>query len=325
MKKIIYIEKEIINFKRTRLILNKFKNPEIVVIDRYSEVFNKKNQSFRKQKPNPAIILARKYKNFILNTPDNYGIGNLYNYYFSYMYNCIFDCKYCFLQGLYSSANHVIFINYEDFIKEIFNLSRNHIDKNITLFSGYDCDSLAYEPISGFMNFLIKYMDSFKNIDLEIRTKSTYIEPFIGKPKKNIIIAYSFTPDSFSNKYEIGVPKVNKRIASLVKLSENGWKVGIRFDPIIVYDGWEKDYLDLFENIFKYINTKSIHSISLGKLRLPVTIYKNIMKDNLSEKLFLNLEKKNNIYEHNINTSVEEYCKDNLKKFINEKKIYFNN
>ena len=129
MTKIIYIENEIKDHKRTELICNKFKNPEIIIINRFSEVFNKKNQSFRFQKANPALIIAKKYNNLLHKTPANYGIGNECNYYFSYMYNCIFDCKYCFLQGLYSSANYVIFINYEDFYKEIKKISDNNKKK----------------------------------------------------------------------------------------------------------------------------------------------------------------------------------------------------
>ena len=30
------------------------------------------------------------------------------------MYNCIYDCRYCFLQGMYSSANFVLFVNFEE-------------------------------------------------------------------------------------------------------------------------------------------------------------------------------------------------------------------
>ena len=54
------------------------------------------------------------------------------------MYNCLFDCKYCFLQGMYSSANYVIFVNYEDYYEEIKKISITNKKKNITIFSGYD-------------------------------------------------------------------------------------------------------------------------------------------------------------------------------------------
>ena len=52
------------------------------------------------------------------------------------MYNCIYDCKYCFLQGLYSSANYLVFVNYEDFLNQIKNLVTRNKGKSITFFSG---------------------------------------------------------------------------------------------------------------------------------------------------------------------------------------------
>ena len=88
MKKIIYVEKEVKQHPRTLVIINKFKDYKIIYINNYSEVFNKRNQNFNLQKKNPAIILAKKYKNYLNKIPKNYGIGNHHNYYFSYMYNC---------------------------------------------------------------------------------------------------------------------------------------------------------------------------------------------------------------------------------------------
>ena len=325
MTKIIYIEREIKNHFRTKLICSKVRNPEIIVIDRFSEIFNKRNQSFKLQKNDPALILAKKYKNLIHKTPENYGIGNKHNYYFSYMYNCIFDCKYCFLQGMYSSANYVIFVNYEDYYEEIKKISITNKKKNITLFSGYDCDSLAFEAISNFMSYLIKKMPKYENIELEIRTKSTYSKLFSKNIIKNVIIAYSFTPESFSNKYEKGVPSVDKRLKVIKRLSNLGWKLGFRFDPVIIYDGWQKDYKELFTKIFKNIDIYNVHSITFGKLRFPENVYKKLIKENMSENLFFNLEKKNNLFECNNEYKIETFMRENLTKFIDERKIFFNN
>ena len=55
----------------------------------------------------------------VLEVPDNYGIGAKYNYYFSHKLNCVYDCRYWFLQGLFQSAHYVLFINYEDFMHEL--------------------------------------------------------------------------------------------------------------------------------------------------------------------------------------------------------------
>ena len=96
----IYIEKEIRKHPRTLGILSKFRNVRTIAIDRYGEVFNRKNQNFRIQKKNPCLILAKKHKGFVLPAPEGFGIGSSKNYYFSHMYNCIYDCSYCFLQGM---------------------------------------------------------------------------------------------------------------------------------------------------------------------------------------------------------------------------------
>ena len=109
---------------RTKSILSKFKKARYIEIDRYGEVFNKRNQNFRIQKSNPALILAHKNDGFVLPAPEGFGIGASKNYYFSHMYNCIYDCRYCFLQGMYSSANYVVFVNFEDFDNEIQKISK---------------------------------------------------------------------------------------------------------------------------------------------------------------------------------------------------------
>ena len=87
-----------------------------VPIDRFQELFNIRNQNFRIPEKNPALILAKKFENFVLPVPSGFGMNSSKNFYFSHMYNCLYDCDYCFLQGLYSSANYVLFVNYEDFL-----------------------------------------------------------------------------------------------------------------------------------------------------------------------------------------------------------------
>jgi len=104
----VYIEQEIRSHPRVQQILDRVKPAQIIDIERYGEVFNPKSQNFRLQKQNPALILASKHSNFVLPAPPDYTIGSDTNYYFSHMLNCIYDCRYCFLQGMYSSANYFL-------------------------------------------------------------------------------------------------------------------------------------------------------------------------------------------------------------------------
>ena len=53
---------------------------------------------------------------------------------------------------------------------------------------------------------------------------------------------------------------------------------------------WPFDYLFIdIETAFDNINNKQIHSVSFGNLRFPDNIYKRIIKNNPTEKLFFNV------------------------------------
>ena len=76
----IYIEKKIKNHPRTNSILSKFKKARFIEIDKYGEIFNKRNQNFRIQKFSPDLILAHKESGLVLPAPDGFGIGNSKNF-----------------------------------------------------------------------------------------------------------------------------------------------------------------------------------------------------------------------------------------------------
>ncbi len=130
----LYIEREIVNHPRSRLICQRFPNAKQILCERYTEVFNPKAQNFRLQKLRPAMILAKKFKNFVLKAPQGYSIGADHNYYFSHMLNCLYDCRYCFLQGMFQSAHYIVFVNYEDFQYEIQQTAQSVAESEIHFF-----------------------------------------------------------------------------------------------------------------------------------------------------------------------------------------------
>ncbi|MAQ07618.1 MAG: DNA photolyase [SAR116 cluster bacterium] len=314
----IYIEEKIRTFDRTKKILSKFKNSRHIYIKQYSEIFNIKNQNFRIQKSNPSLILAFKHNNYVLNTPEGFGIGSKKNYYFSHMYNCIYDCRYCFLQGMYSSSNYVLFVNYENFLEKIYKIIEENKNEELTFFSGYDCDSIALEKITGFVSYILPKIICKKNSLFEFRTKSTQLEPFLKhQPYDNIIIAFSLLPEELASKLDHRTPSIAKRIISIKKLSLSGWKIGLRFDPLIYHENWEKNYEKLFQQIFLNIDVRNIHSISFGSLRFPKKMFKKINKMYPQEKLFsYDFEIRQNYLSFNERLEKEmiDFCKSIVEK-----------
>ena len=273
------------------------------------------------------MILAKKQENFLLQTPKNFNIGGKKNFYFSHMLNCMYDCKYCFLQGMYKSANYVIFVNLKNFFDQIRLISNKYPNEKIFFFSGYDCDSLAFENVTGFAKRAILFFKNIKNSVLEIRTKSNFIKPFINlKPEKNIIFAWTLSPRKTINNYELKTPSLEQRLQSISILQKKEWNIGLRFDPLFYFINYKKIYADFFKEIFSIINKKKIHSITIGTFRLPKNYYKNMKKLGHVNKLLGGLSYSSGTYGYTNDekNSLVLFCQNELKKYVEQRKIFLN-
>jgi spore photoproduct lyase len=275
----LYIEQAIATHPRVREIGLRFPSANQVMCERYGAVFNRKSQNFRLQKKNPSLILAHKFDNHVLETPEGYGIGGKNNYYFSHMLNCIYDCRYCFLQGMYRSAHYVLFVNYDEFFSAMDAKLMAHDGEDVWFFSGYDCDSLALDPLTGFAEHLLSYLETRPHAMVELRTKSTQIRALLGQtPLSNVIVAFSLTPEPAAVALEHKAPSVAKRINAMTQLAQNGWRLGLRFDPLLDDVRFEEHYQSLFRDIFDRIDPACIHSITIGPFRMPGSFFSNVVR-----------------------------------------------
>jgi len=314
----IYVEEDVADHARTQDILSRFKKAEVIRCRHYGELFNRKAQSFRLQKQNPALIIANKQKHFVLPAPDEYGLGGDKNYYFSHMLNCIYDCRYCFLQGMYRSAHYVLFANYESFAADIEKAVINNHGKSCFFYSGYDCDSLALEPVTGFVDFILPVFEQLPSATLELRTKSTQIRDLLKRPPvDNCVVAFSLSPDNIVENLEAKTPSLNKRLEAMKALQNKGWQVGLRFDPLIYHHGYQKNYVDMFQQVADVLDASLIHSISLGAFRMPEKFFRNMVKLYPRERLFAgSLEENDGMvsYEKQKEQEMTQFCQNELLK-----------
>lgn len=322
----IYLESRIAEHPRTAEILSRFPTSRQIKIDRYNEVFNPKNQNFRLQKTNPALILAAKQQGHVLQAPLEYNIGGRNNYYFSHMINCVYDCRYCFLQGMFSSANYIIFVNYEDFFSAIDQTAARHTEP-AWFFSGYDCDSLAYEPVTGFAAACLAHFSQRPDQWLELRTKSTQIRSLLQtEPVPNCVVAFSLSPDATARRLEHGAPGLNKRIDALEKLQQAGWKIGLRLDPLIYTADFASGYREFLQDLFSRIDASRLHSVSLGTFRMPAGFFRQVIRLYPDESLFTdNIEDrpdKQTGYPIDMERSLMEQATDLLLEHIDQKQLF---
>ncbi len=322
----LYIEHDIAEHPRAKAIAARFPQSRQVFIERYGDVFNQSAQNFRQQKQQPALILAKKYGKRVLPTPAGYHIGGQRNYYFSHMLNCVYDCRYCFLQGMYRSGNYVVFANFDDFFDDIRSTSEEDPTTPAWFFSGYDCDSLALNPITEFTNEALDQFATMPNARLELRTKSTQIRPLLKRdPVANVVVAYSLSPAAIAEAHEHKAPSLQKRIQALKDLQSAGWSVGLRFDPILYADNFKSLYAELIDQTLDALDVDAVHSVSLGPFRLPKPFYKRMIRlypD--SELLAQPMRTKTAMVSYPQETEQEllMFCENELLKRINKSQYF---
>ena len=321
----IYVEKKILNNKNTLEILSKFKDVKIIEIENYKEVFSSNNQDFHLQKLGQKLILASNKANMIYEGAvvcESFENDNFY--YTSSIINCVYDCEYCYLQGVYSSGNIVIFVDIEKVFEEVEELYNKL--KTLYLCISYDTDLLAIENICGFSEKWYYFIEDKKDLKIELRTKSGNIDKFLNlKPLDNFIIAFTLSPENLALKNEKYTASFKNRVKAIKELQEKGWKVRICIDPLIYSDNFEKNYSQMIEYLFNEIDKEKVIDVSIGVFRISKEYLKKMRNQNQnSEILYYPFECIDGVYTYSDKTKsyMINFIKEQFLKYIDEKKIY---
>jgi spore photoproduct lyase len=108
-------------------------------------------------------------------------------------------------------------------------------------------------------------------------------------------------------------------------LQEQGWQIGLRFDPLIYQAGYQQQYQQLFAQVFSRINLDQLHSVSLGVFRLPENFFKKVHKLYPEEKLFaspLTNQQGMISYRRELEQEMMQYCSELLLNYIPAAKFF---
>lgn len=297
----IYIEEDILGNETVRQIVEKYSNSVIIPIHHYKDIFCRNHQSSLLQKKALSLILAKKEGNlFYKGAPVCEHFGNKSFYYTSCMMNCIYQCDYCYLQGMYNSGNIVVFVNLDDYFTQLDALL---LQKEVYLCISYDSDLLALESVTGYIKRWIAYAKKQPRLTIEIRTKCTNISIFKEiEPVPNVIIAWTLTPDVIAQRFEHHVPSTKARILAVKKMANLGYTIRLCFDPIIYHKDWAYHYKNLFDTIFHEVPFTAIKDVSLGVFRVSKDYLKRMRKQNPNASLLF--------YPYTLRDGVYEYSQE---------------
>ncbi|XDD50392.1 radical SAM protein [Leptospira sp. WS92.C1] len=321
----IYLEESAKDHPKTTEILSKFPNSHVIPIDSYKEVFNPSSQNFQTQKRSPKLILAKRKEQFLYSgsgvAPD---FGYQFFYYNALVLNCLYNCSYCYLQGMYSSANLVVFVNNEDYIRET--AEQLKLSKPLYLCISYDTDLLALENTLGYCKEWIEFANIHPDLIVELRTKSANFKSIARlKPTSNIILAWTLSPESVIAEHEPLTPRLSSRLKNIKEALEAGWQVRLCLDPILNVPKWKSIYSDFISRIFEQIPGDKLREISLGVFRMNSDYFKNSKKRRPDSYLFyLPMETHSFVksYPEELEKEMFAHVEKELESFVSKEKIH---
>tara|TARA_Y100000590_G_scaffold114563_1_gene130546 strand:- start:2547 stop:3572 length:1026 start_codon:yes stop_codon:yes gene_type:complete len=285
----IYIEKDAYDYPLTKTILSRYRLSRVIKINHYKEIFNRSNQNFQLQKSSMKLILAVKPPPYLYPvSPIVQEFDSSKVYYTTPAINCLYNCEYCFLQGMYPSGNLVLFVNEIDFFNSVISEMKKKIDKKPFYLSiSYNTDLMAMENIVPICRNWIKFSETVNDLYLEIRTKSGLFSSISDIcSNKNTILSWTLSPESVAKKYESTAPPLKSRLKSIISAIDNGWKVRICFDPVLTVDDWQSIYTKFFHDVFSKIKPSSIYDTTIGVFRMNKEHFSRIKKTDINSDLY---------------------------------------
>lgn len=305
---------------------------EVVFIKHYKDIFNAKGHDFKAEKYSRNFIVARNTETLIYpGAPFCQSFGNENFYYASCVKNCIYDCDYCFLQGMYPSGLPVYFVNLDDYFSE---LDRILKEKPVYLCVSYDTDLLALENRIHYVDKWISYSQFNKNLKVEIRTKcgnNAFFSDYDLKVKSgfaekcdNVIFGWTISPDFVARHFEKGLPSTEARINAAKSAIKAGFKVRLCFDPMIYHKDYKNSYRELFTRVFDEISPSDLLDVSVGVFRISNNLLKNMRDVNPLSPVtcFPYITENGACHYGKLSHEMVGFAANELKKYLPTEKIF---
>jgi len=201
-------------------------------------------------------------------------------------FDCLYNCTYCFLNSYLNNYGITQFINLDNLAEDIeknLDLKKDFIYR---IGTGEFTDSLMMDETTGLTEQIIQKSSSLKNIMIEFKTKSDNVDHLLKiKNKRPHVLAWSLNTEKGIKNYEEGTASLGKRIAAALKVQKAGFYLAFHFDPIIIYENFMSEYLNLIDKLFGSINPDKVVWISLGGFRYTKGFKEIIRKNFPLEKL----------------------------------------
>lgn len=337
----VYLESRAERYPATSHILDQLPGVPVIHVDDYRDLFFRPGQNFVIQKRAPAIILAAKRGEFLYRGNERIDSwSEADSYYNDLVRNCLFNCEYCFLQGMHASAHTLVFVNFEDFFdaaREMAAERCREIGASVAtpgpcmhLSISYLTDLLGFEPLVPFASRWLAEAGKLPRVEIELRTKSDNY-PLLRRvgPSPNVVLTWSLTPEPYANRFERGTASFRNRLFAAESALREGFRVRFCFDPVLIpagESGWQQEYEACVAATFSRLPGDAIERVSIGALRMSGKQLSRVRREHpASGILNVGLEVKNGSasYAPDRLAEVQQFMVSTVSRYLSSDKVTF--
>jgi len=182
--------------------------------------------------------------------------------------NCLFNCHYCPNLGSLNSPEFTIYTDVES-MRQGIDAAVKRAPKAMFI-TGVNSDSFSMEWMSGHLKWLVPFIARTRDAVLNVVTRSASINTLMDLPhEKRTIFSMHIAPTYVIRNFEGGTtPSLVARVRAIRKLQQWGYRVALRFDPLIRFEGWQKHWKDAFKEMAQIVSPSKIDHYAMGALQM---------------------------------------------------------
>jgi spore photoproduct lyase family protein len=259
----IYLEPAVRDYARGREVLAKYPDAKIIEVASHWQIPELHGnqgsvEDWMRIKKNVLILGIKKSLTARPNERSSHFVAP------SHSNGCTMSCVYCYVPRRKGFANPItLFVNIEQIIgylerhaaKQGMKMSNDTIDPVYWVYDiGENGDCSADAAISDNVRDLVNAFKRMPNAKASFATKFVNRELLTYDPQRKTRIRFSLMPPNVSRIVDVRTTPVSDRIAAINDFLDAGYEVNVNFSPVIFYEGWEEDWLQLFEEFNDVVN-----------------------------------------------------------------------
>ncbi len=187
------------------------------------------------------------------------------NWQLPFVSGCPGHCHYCYLNTSFGPRPYVrVYVN----VDEILAHAEEYIEVRrpmVTIFEGSSTsDPVPLEHWTGSLSRAIEHFAKHPYGRFRIATKYDNVEPFLGLDHRgHTRIRFTVNSKRVVGSWDKATASLSRRLAAAKKIAQAGYPFGFLLGPIVMYEGWENEYVDLVTSIADTFTSEERSRMSL--------------------------------------------------------------